>query len=401
MSPRQQSTGDRAGKLLHTRNAYLALLRRRPGLSRLECARALGVSTFNVSRLTEALLRQKLVEEVRLPDAPRAKGRPGVPLRLAGSHECAAGFDLEASALRMAVVDFAGSTVCVAERPFVLCASARAYEAQLRQAVTTMVAGEAAVWKRVRQVVFAAPGIVAQPDGVVRRYPALERFVNVAVGDVVGEASMRPTRVTHNVLGLAHYYLWKKPEAANWIVAHVVIRSGVGLVTAYRGQILAGRAELAGELGVFPVLGASATLEDRIGLSSLRKRLPRCAADVWAGEGAAVSRALADRRSGPVLALAAADVARVVSGIEALYAPDEVIVHSPLFAAAPLWDVVEGHLARLHQPEVGGRCTVRPSDMPPSAAAEGAALHALALRYPVQDRVGAGERTSSDAGERH
>lgn len=88
----------------------LQMLRKSGPLSRSALAAALEISGTALTRLSRDLLSQGLVEEMPGADA-QGRGRPAIPLRLAGNGGYAVGATAHKGLLDISLVDFTGATI--------------------------------------------------------------------------------------------------------------------------------------------------------------------------------------------------------------------------------------------------------------------------------------------------
>ncbi|MCK5802019.1 MAG: ROK family transcriptional regulator [Lentisphaeria bacterium] len=386
-----RTSADREGRILRRRNAFLALVRRFPGISRQECARLLGVSTFSVSRLARQLIDENIVQESDPEPTPGAgQGRPSLPLRLNGDHEFYAGVDLEALHWRFVVIDFAGNPVHRVEHAFHRCANSAAYAELLSHLLSEEVRKCGALWTRVRALGVAAPGRLDSTSRTITEYATLPGFRNIPILDLHHSASGKPVTVLNNVACLAVHDLWHHapPDSSERIDLHAAVRSGIGCVLTYRGRILSGSHNHAGHLGSFPVPGPdglTVPLETLAGISALRARLPDAPDGLWRGETKAVRQAMENSDFGVVLSTAMQALARTLAGTAAILDPGEIVLHSPLFREEnELWKMLVELYECSQQSDAGRETTLCRSQTAEFGPAIGAGLHALEQHYPTR-----------------
>ncbi len=381
-----ESPGDLELKIQHKRNRLLALVRRFPGISRQDCAIQLRISTYSVSHMTRDLLRENILREEALDQTGRSVGRPSQPLYLQQDHAYFAGVDLEANAWRLVIIDFAGNDVFCMEQPFGARKNRNAYVRALKNLLARAMGETPVEWKRVTALGIGAPGFIDHARGTVIEYELLDGFADIPLLELYRKAADRPTCLTWNLRNLATYQTWKEPQTTTGVTLHVAVRSGVGAVLSYQGRVMAGGSNRAGELGMFPLLGAAGrgVCIDRVsGLAALRESLPRAEREFWNGEPDAIAAQWKRKGSRTVLLKAMRVLGRALAGVGALLDPNRIMVYGSLFQHDTiLWQALREEFEKSLAMPTG--IPLMRSSAPASALATGAALHAMETQYPVE-----------------
>ena len=112
------SPGQTENKQELTKNRILHYLRNNPGSSRQECAVALSVSTFTISKIVGELIEKKYILEKEDNNRTESPGRPRIPLHLNPEYSYFAGIEFDTQYWRFVVIDFMGKVVYTYISPF-------------------------------------------------------------------------------------------------------------------------------------------------------------------------------------------------------------------------------------------------------------------------------------------
>lgn len=228
----------------------LAHVRTSEPVSRVRLAERTGLTRATVSSLVTELLAAELLEE---QPAPRGStGRPAAQLRLNRSGPVGLGVQVDVEAVRVCVVDLAGTVrgqaleaVDVrAERPEPVLAAVARLAREVLAGLTLPTAG----------VALALPGMV-DPAGVVLRAPNLPAWEGMVPGSALAEHLAPVLETTGPVLvaneadlaATAELWFGGRPDVEDFL--HVSGEIGVGSGIVLGGRLFGGAKGRAGELG--------------------------------------------------------------------------------------------------------------------------------------------------------
>ncbi|OGV47669.1 MAG: hypothetical protein A2017_21920 [Lentisphaerae bacterium GWF2_44_16] len=378
------SPGDLEGKLLRKRNKLFSLLRKYPGISRKDCAILMSLSTFNITRLVPTLIESGMVFEDEPPSIDRKQGKPSTPLRLNPEHEYFAGVDFEASTWRFVILDFAGNIVFSIETDFHSCGSREEYIKLLRESLEYAIEKSGKLWEKVSSLGIGAPGCIDHKSGIITNYEVLPHFSMIPMLDIYREISRKQIYMTNNISCLAIYDLWKRPASEDMTVMHVAVRSGISLSLNAKGSIFRGGHNRAGELGISFSADNGKFLQDICGLSALKKKFPDLPDDFWQGKEDAVYRQLKKKYIREALNEAIKILSMSLASTAALFDPDEIIVHSPLFSEDnSLWRNLKDEFLACQKTQSLPNILLIRSEAANFNAASGAAFMSIEKTYPV------------------
>jgi len=374
------SPGNIEEKVKRKENSFLALIRRYPGISRQSCARKMGVSTFNISRLAPTLIDKGMIIEGEADSANNC-GRPSTPLFLNPEYQYFAGIDIEAEQWRFAIIDFCGNFVYSWSHAFSECQSRNDYIEQLSSLINHAMAAAGDKWAKVAALGIGAPGFVDHETGIVESYEILSEFKRVPLLDICSLASGKPSFIAHNIFCLATHSLWKKDGAENEVIIHAAIRSGISVTFNIKDNVYCGRNWHAGELGLFLVNGKP--LQETAGLSALRRQLPGLDERFWHGDPDVVTEIFRRWTVKKIISQAMDDIAVCLANAAALLDNDEIIVYSTLFLQENrIWEMLVEAFEKQRSAQGLGTLKVIRSVNSEFNAAAGAAFYALEQQYP-------------------
>ena len=373
------SPGNIEEKVKRKENNFLALIRRYPGISRQNCARKMGVSTFNISRLAPTLIDKGMIFEGE-SDSANNCGRPSTPLFLNPEYQYFAGIDIEAERWRFAIIDFCGNLVHSWNHIFSECQSRNDYIEQLSGIFNQAITSAGDKWAKVAALGIGAPGFVDHETGIVESYEILPEFRRIPLLDIFSLASGKPSFITHNIFCLATHSLWKKEGAENEVIIHAAIRSGISVAFNIKDNVYYGKNWRAGELGLFMV--NSKPLQKTAGLSALKHQLPDLDDRFWQGNPEAVDAAFRKRTIKRVIVQAMTDIGTCLANAAALLDNDEIIIYSTLFLQEnSIWEIFMDSLVKQRKAQGLGTLKITRGANSEFNAAIGAAFYALEQQY--------------------
>jgi predicted NBD/HSP70 family sugar kinase len=374
------STGDQATKLLEKRNAFLALVRKYPGISRQECAETMRVSTFYASRLVPELVAEGMLTEAEAPGKAVGRGRPSKPLLINPEYEYFAGIDLEASTWRFVMTDFQGDCIFSTIKDFHTCKSRDEYLIQLENLLNEAIKESGDKWSKVKSIGIGAPGFLNPETGIIENYEILPEFKKIPLFDTYKNITNKETFICHNIYNLSTYDLQKRPEAAKLSVLHVALRSGISSALSLNGSIYRGSKSLAGEVGLS--LFANEILQETAGLHALQQKLPDLPNAFWAGDTAVINTEFKKPKTQETLQYALELTATALANVATFIDPDEVIIYSSLFPSEnKLWQILTEQFTKCRNKQGFNPNIIRRSSTSELTPAIGAAIFAIENTY--------------------
>lgn len=226
------------------RTAVLALIGQHAPIARVEIARRLALSPATVTVLTRDLVRDGLVREV--DQAPSSGGRPPLLLGLVPQAAQAIGAKVAEDRLTAVRVDFEGTPLEYAERPFEAAAPDAAD--RLGLLLEDLVARWRDAGPRVLGVGLGVPGVVDTPSGGRVESPVLG-WRDLPLGARLESQLGIPVLVDNdvNTLAVAERLYGRGRNVDHF--ATVTIGRGVGLGIVIGGELYRGARGGAGEFG--------------------------------------------------------------------------------------------------------------------------------------------------------
>lgn len=259
------------------------------GVTRADCARALGVSQPTVGKIVDELIARGVVEEIDTapegdgPTNGRRMGRPGQMLRLDQSRPRLVLVHLAAAETRVAAVPVGLRSEGAWAESFPTPRSPALWRQQLQAAAQRL--PRRALWG----TVVSTPGVVDEAAGRVLLSPNLHWTESAGLADLCREVWRVPTLLVQESRALALGHLRAEPKPRDFLA--VDFGTGVGSATVIGGRLYSGALAMSGELGHTPVpgnarrcgcgaVGCVETLTSRGGLlASFRDAVDRPASD--------------------------------------------------------------------------------------------------------------------------
>ncbi|QGP80140.1 ROK family transcriptional regulator [Sphingobium sp. CAP-1] len=232
----------------------LQMLRKSGPLSRSALATGLEISGTALTRLSRDLLSLGLVEEVPSAEA-QGRGRPAVPLRLAGNGGYAVGATAHEGRLDIALVDFTGATIA-SHHEAVEPINPYAFARMVRRITHELVDRHGLLGRRMLGMGVAVPGPPFSPDGdrwnVV---DVLPDWRDAPLRDILSAEMDWPLWIENdaNAAAIAEYYLGGLMRDFSTVVV-LLLGFGIGAGVIVDGRLVRGQFGVAGEIGcLFPV----------------------------------------------------------------------------------------------------------------------------------------------------
>jgi predicted NBD/HSP70 family sugar kinase len=231
----------------------LQMLRKAGPLSRSALAAELEISGTALTGLARDLLRLGLVEEVPASEA-QGRGRPAIPLRLAGDGGYAVGATAHKGILDISLVDFAGATIAT-HHEAVEPIDPHGFAQKVRRITHELVDRHGLLGRRMLGLGVAVPGPPLSPAG--DRWSVVDVLPNwrdAKLRDILSAEMGWPLWIENdaNAAAIAEYYLGGLLRDFGTIVL-LLLGFGIGAGVIVDGRLVRGQYGVAGEVGcLFP-----------------------------------------------------------------------------------------------------------------------------------------------------
>lgn len=231
----------------------LHMLRKAGPLSRSELSAKLEISGTALTRLSRDLLSLSLVEEVPGSEA-QGRGRPAIPLRLAGHGGYAVGATAHKGFLDIALVDFTGATIAT-HHEAVEPIDPRGFAQRVRRITHALVDQHGLLGRRMLGLGVAVPGPSLSPTG--DRWSVVDVLPNwrgAPLREIFSAEMGWPLWIENdaNAAAIAEYYLGHLLRDFSTIVV-LLLGFGIGAGVIVDGRLVRGQYGVAGEIGcLFP-----------------------------------------------------------------------------------------------------------------------------------------------------
>ena len=227
--------------------SILNLIRRHRVVSKNDLTVVSRLSKTSVGHITDELLREGLIKELRLGES--IGGRRPVLLELNPAKGYAAGLDFEATTVRGVLVDFKGEIVSSVRAGIEALDDKAAIVKKIMDALHGLFDKAPVAREKILGVGIGAPGIVDSRRGVSVSYYSPSDWQDVHLGDLVRYEFGLPAYVEKNIrtMALAEKRFGQARDIENMIC--IGIRSGMGLGIIIEGKLFRGVTESAGEFG--------------------------------------------------------------------------------------------------------------------------------------------------------
>lgn len=232
----------------------LQMLRKAGPLSRSALSAALEISGTALTRLSRDLLSLGLIEEVPAVEDGQGRGRPAIPLRLAGHGGYAVGATTHRGFLDIALVDFTGATIAI-HHEAVEPIDPHGFAQKVRRITHELVDRHGLLGRRMLGLGVAVPGPSLSPSG--DRWSVVDVLPNwrdAPLRDILSAEMGWPLWIENdaNAAAIAEYYLGGLLRDFGTIVV-LLLGFGIGAGVIVDGRLMRGQYGVAGEIGcLFP-----------------------------------------------------------------------------------------------------------------------------------------------------
>ncbi len=231
----------------YNRDAILKTIRVSELISRVDIARATGLSQASVTGITADLIQEGLVEEKRF--GRHDSGRPPILLSIAPDGAYAIGINLTIEKIDVAIINFQAEV-----KAFYSKKLDSAYYTD--QAIVEMMARcvQECMWEanfskdKISGIGIGIPGLVDSESGMIRFLPNYG-WENVNLRDLFRKQIHLPIYIENssNNLAIAEHWFGMGKGMDNFIV--VTLENGIGSGCFINGQLTRGYTGIAGEFG--------------------------------------------------------------------------------------------------------------------------------------------------------
>ncbi len=226
---------------LSSRYRVLDSIRRRGAISRVEIAKATGLSRSAVTGLTQNLIDIGWIHEQPAIEANGAtRGRPRVMLEINPKTACVLGVKLSLHLMSCAITDFRGDTLHSMSIPFGAEQRPDVAADLIEMGVRRCLADAGLEDDQVVGLGVGIPGYVSHDTGMCHWSPIFDRN-NVPFGQLLSERFSFPSLIENdaNLITLAEHWFGKGREMTSFAVVTIEHGIGMGLIThdrLYRGS---------------------------------------------------------------------------------------------------------------------------------------------------------------------
>lgn len=227
---------------INGRNRIVQLLRQRPQ-SRVELAATTGLVKSSLTKITQQLLQEQVIEEVLSPVAVSgSRGRPQQLLQLRRNINFSVCFYVSVEGIISYLIDQTGAIVHRERQYWDLSAAADCWAAQpfvelLAGICARLCARQGIAVSSLKVITVATQGKIAQHTGVIH-YSQLFRERHFNLAQLIREQLGIPSRIV-NIAYCSSYYLTKNTPSGSSFLA-VLLGYGVGVGISIDGQLLLG-----------------------------------------------------------------------------------------------------------------------------------------------------------------
>jgi predicted NBD/HSP70 family sugar kinase len=333
-----------------------AIRRHADGLSRVELARATGLSAQTVSNITRRLMDQGVAREAGKLNT--GSGKPRTLLQVVPTSRYALGVHLDPAVITTVLIDLLGTVVAQQSRRTPGGGDTDRIAADMAASVSALVAGAEIDDDRVLGLGIAAPGPIDAAAGWVVDPPELPGWGRYPLRDRLSEATGFPALLDKDVTAavVAERWAGTATDSRNLLFFYLGTGSGMGLVV--EDTVLRGASGNAGEVGG---LGAGFSVRTLVGeaiaLGVLGAEYTVLdPADAQRGmERLAGLTATGHRQAAGIIDRLAARIGRAVCATATLLDADTVVF------GGPLWQLLGDRLLATIEPMVASSPFVRPT----------------------------------------
>ncbi|WP_322935271.1 ROK family transcriptional regulator [Actinacidiphila alni] len=331
-------------------SVVLDAIRRHPtGLSRVELARATGLSSQTVSNITRRLLDQGVARESG--KQPMGNGKPRTLLEIVPASRYALGVHLDPAVITCVLVDLLGTVVAQRSRATPRGGDTDKIAADMAASVSGLVAESGADRDRILGLGIAAPGPIDATAGWVVDPPELHGWGRYPLRDRLSEATGFTAVLDKDVTAAVVAERWTGAATDSRNLLFFYFGTGTGMGMVVDDAVLRGVSGNAGEVGGLGAGCSTRTLvEEAVALGVLGTEYAVTnPADAQRGvERLAAMTAEGDARADGILERLAIRIGRGVCTAATLLDIDTIVF------GGPTWHLLADRLLPTIEPMVAG-----------------------------------------------
>lgn len=224
-----------------------AIRRSGSGLSRVELARATGLSAQTITNIARRLIEGDLVREAGKES--RGPGKPRTILRLNPAGRFALGVHLDPTVMTFVMLDLTGAVVTRARKRTPTVTDPRRIIAHIASAINTLIHESGVDRERIAGLGIAAPGPIDSARGTVVDPPHLSGWHRVPLRDALAEATGLPALLDKDVTAAAVAEMWAGGPSGRGSFIFFYLGTGIGAGLVLHDEVVRGTSANAGEIG--------------------------------------------------------------------------------------------------------------------------------------------------------
>lgn len=217
------------------------------GLSRVEVAKATGLSAQTISNICRRLLEQDLIAEVGKEIS--GPGKPRTILRLNPAGLYAAGVHIDPAVVTFVILDFTGKVAAHSTRQTPPASDPDATICFIADNVAELIESSGIDRQKLLGLGVAAPGPLDSATGTIVDAPLLPGWRRVPLRDGLAAATGLPVLVDKDVTAAAVAEMWAGGPSGMGSFVFFYLGTGIGAGLVLRDEVLRGSSDNAGEIG--------------------------------------------------------------------------------------------------------------------------------------------------------
>lgn len=230
-----------------SRSAILDVVRAAGTISRVELARATGLTGATVSTVVRRLLDEGLVVEAGRAES--TGGKPRVLLRLDPAARYAVGVHLDHAGITYVIANLGGQVVARWRRPGAGADDPREVVARIASEITATVARVGVDPARLLGVGVVSPGPLSTSTGTTLAPAVMQHWAEFPLADAIEDAIGLPALLDNDATAAALGEYWSGGVPTGAVCAALYMGTGIGAGIIVDGTVYRGRSSNAGEVG--------------------------------------------------------------------------------------------------------------------------------------------------------
>lgn len=219
------------------------------GLSRVELARATGLSAQTISNISRRLLDAGLINEAGKAPESGGPGKPRTLLRLNPEGRYALGVHLDPTVMTFVMLDLTGTVLLHSRKRTPTVTDPNRIIAHIATELNRMIADSGVERERIAGVGIAAPGPIDAERGTVVDPPHLSGWHRVPLREALGKATGLPALLDKDVTAAAVAEMWAGGASGRGSFVFFYVGTGIGAGLVMQDEVVRGTSGNAGEIG--------------------------------------------------------------------------------------------------------------------------------------------------------